>query len=68
MQRLDHSLEMFREAHRMSIAMATKFAEVIDDPSDLGVLYRINVYMIDGTDMYSSSCRISTTSITGGLT
>jgi hypothetical protein len=51
MQRLDHSLEMFREAHRMSIAIATKFAEIIDDPSDLGVLYRINVYMIDGTDI-----------------
>ena len=51
MQRLDHSLEMFREARRMSTAMATKFAEVIDDPSDLGVLYRINVYMIDGTDI-----------------
>ncbi|MDR3675586.1 MAG: alpha-glucuronidase family glycosyl hydrolase, partial [Acidobacteriota bacterium] len=49
-QKLDHSLEMFREAHRMSIAMATKFSEIIDDPSDLGVLYRINVYMIDGTD------------------
>ena len=51
MKRLDHSLEMFREAHQMSIAMATKFAEIIDDPSDLGVLYRINVYMIDGTDI-----------------
>jgi DNA-binding protein H-NS len=51
MQRLDHSLEMFREARRMSTSMATKFAEVIDDPSDLGVLYRINVYMIDGTDI-----------------
>jgi hypothetical protein len=51
LQKLDHSLEMFREAHRMSIAMATKFSEIIDDPSDLGVLYRINVYMIDGTDV-----------------
>ncbi|MBZ5565227.1 MAG: hypothetical protein LAP13_22750 [Acidobacteriia bacterium] len=51
MQRLDHSLEMFREAHRMSVAMATKFSEIVDDPSDLGVLYRINVYMIDGTDI-----------------
>jgi hypothetical protein len=50
-QRLDHSLEMFREAQRMATAMATKFSEVIDDPSDLGVLYRINVYMIDGTDI-----------------
>ncbi|MGA3325674.1 MAG: alpha-glucuronidase family glycosyl hydrolase [Terriglobia bacterium] len=51
LQKLDHSLEMFREAHRMSIAMATKFSEIIDDPSDLGVLYRINVCMIDGTDV-----------------
>jgi hypothetical protein len=51
MQRLDHSLAMFQEAHRMSLAMATKFAEIIDDPSDLGVLYRINVHMIDGTDI-----------------
>ncbi len=50
-QHLDHSVEMFREAHRMSLATATKFAEIIDDPSDLGVLYRINVYMIDGTDV-----------------
>jgi len=31
--------------------MATKFSEIIDDPSDLGVLYRINVCMIDGTDV-----------------
>jgi hypothetical protein len=50
-QKLDHSLDMFREGRRMSIAMATKFSEIIDDPSDLGVLYRINVYMIDGTDV-----------------
>jgi hypothetical protein len=50
-QKLDHSLEMFREAHRMAIATATKFSEIIDDPSDLGVLYRMNVYMIDGTDV-----------------
>jgi tetratricopeptide (TPR) repeat protein len=50
-QRLDHSLEMFRQAHQMSIATATQFAEIIDDPSDLGVLYKFNVYMIDGTDI-----------------
>lgn len=35
----------------MSVAMATKFSEIMDDPSDLGVLYRISVYMIDGTDI-----------------
>ena len=51
MQRLDHSVEMFREVHRMSIATAGKFAEIIDDPSDLGVLYKDNVYMIDGTEI-----------------
>ncbi len=51
MQRLDHSMEMFREARRMSIATASKFAEIMDDPSDLGVLYKYNVYMIDGTEI-----------------
>ena len=35
----------------MSLAMATKFAEIIDDPAYLGVLYRINTYLIDGTDI-----------------
>jgi hypothetical protein len=51
MRHLDHGLEVFREAHRMSVTTATKFAEIIDDPSDLGVRYKLNVYMIDGTDI-----------------
>jgi hypothetical protein len=51
MKQLDHSLEMFRQAHQMAIATARKFAEIIDDPSDLGVLYKDNVYMIDGTEI-----------------
>jgi len=51
MKLLDRSLEMFQQSQRMARAMATKFAEIIDDPSDLGVLYRINVYMLDGTDI-----------------
>ena len=51
MRRLDHSLEMFHAAHRQAVAMATKFSQIVDDPSDLGVLYRINVCMIDGTDV-----------------
>jgi hypothetical protein len=50
-QRLDRSREMFRRSHQMALAMATKFAEIIDDPSDLGVLYRINIFMIHGTDI-----------------
>jgi hypothetical protein len=51
MKLLDRSLETFQQSQRMARAMATKFAEIIDDPSDLGVLYRINVYMLDGTDI-----------------
>ncbi len=51
MQRLDRSLEMFQEGNRMARAQAAKFAEIIDDPSDLGVLYRINISMIHGTDI-----------------
>ena len=51
MQKLDHSAQMFHQAHRQAVAMATKFSEIIDDTSDLGVIYRINVYMIDGTEV-----------------
>lgn len=50
-ERLDRSLEMFRKAHRMARAMGAKFAEIIDDPSDLGVLYRINIFMVHGFDI-----------------
>jgi hypothetical protein len=48
--RLDHTLEMFREANRQARAMAAKYAEIVDDPSDLGVLYRINIFMVHGFD------------------
>ncbi|MEN6601847.1 MAG: hypothetical protein ABFD86_05475, partial [Bryobacteraceae bacterium] len=51
MERLDRSMEMFRGASHGSRAMGTKFAEVIDDPSDLGVLYRINIFLVYGFDI-----------------
>jgi len=51
MERLDRSMEMFREASRMARAIATEFAQIIDDPSDLGVLYRINIFMVHGFDI-----------------
>jgi len=51
MERLDRSLEMFRQAGQAARAMAAKFAEIIDDPSDLGVLYRININMVHGFDI-----------------
>ncbi|MCX6625169.1 MAG: tetratricopeptide repeat protein, partial [Acidobacteria bacterium] len=50
-RRLDESLRMFEQASRMARAMGTKFAEIIDDPSDLGVLYRINIFMVHGFDI-----------------
>ena len=31
--------------------MAEKWSEIIDHPSDLGVLYRINVFMLTGTEL-----------------
>jgi formyltetrahydrofolate hydrolase len=50
-ERLDRSFEMFQKANEMARAMASKFAEIIDDPSDLGVLYRINIFMVYGFDI-----------------
>ncbi|MGH2639993.1 MAG: hypothetical protein ACRDF4_12050, partial [Rhabdochlamydiaceae bacterium] len=49
--RLDNSLRMFQESHRMAVAMASQYAKLVDDPSDMGVLYRINIFMIHGTDI-----------------
>ena len=57
LRRLDHSLEMFQQASRMARAMATKFAEIVDDPSDLGVLYRINIFMVHGFDIVEKFMR-----------
>jgi hypothetical protein len=51
LERLDRSMEMFRKAHQMARAMGAKFAEIVDDPSDLGVLYRINIFMVHGFDI-----------------
>ena len=31
--------------------MAGKWSEIIDHPSDLGVLYRINLFMVTGTEL-----------------
>jgi hypothetical protein len=44
-------MEMFRKSSRMARAMGAKFAQIIDDPSDLGVLYRINIFMVHGFDI-----------------
>jgi hypothetical protein len=49
--RLDKSLKEFEDARSKAITLAEKWSEMVDHPSDLGVLYMINMYMVDGTDL-----------------
>jgi hypothetical protein len=47
---LDANLAAFKAAHEKAVDTANKWNERIDYPaSDLGVLYRINTYMVTGT-------------------
>jgi hypothetical protein len=47
---LDANLAAFKVAHEKAVDTANKWNERIDYPaSDLGVLYRINTYMVTGT-------------------
>jgi len=48
--RLDKSLKEFEEARSKAVTTGEKWSEMVDHPSDLGVLYWINVFMIDGTE------------------
>jgi hypothetical protein len=49
---LDASLARFTEAHEKALATANNWNERIDYPaSDLGVLYRINTFMVTGTEL-----------------
>ena len=49
---LDASLAGFQDAHQKALATANKWNERMDYPaSDLGVLYRINTYMVTGTEL-----------------
>jgi hypothetical protein len=50
-RRLDDSMLLFDEAARMGRRTTEKFAEVIDHPSDMGVLYRANLFLITGLEL-----------------
>lgn len=50
-RRLDASLALFDEARRMGRQTTEKFAEVIDHPSDMGVLYRANLFLVTGLEL-----------------
>jgi len=49
--RLDKSLKEFEDARSKAVTMGEKWSEIVDHPSDLGVLYRINVFMVEGTEL-----------------
>ncbi|MCC7236643.1 MAG: hypothetical protein IT163_15125 [Bryobacterales bacterium] len=49
--RLDESLRLFTQASLLGRRTTTKFAEVIDHTSDLGVLYRANLFLVTGLEL-----------------
>lgn len=50
-KQLDASLTSFQTAHAKAVATAEKWSELVDHPSDLGVLYRIDTFMVTGTQL-----------------
>jgi hypothetical protein len=50
-RRLDGSMALFSEGRRMGRQATEKFAEVIDNPSDMGVLYRANLFLVTGLEL-----------------
>jgi hypothetical protein len=50
-KRLDRDLQGFEDTQAKAQATAKKWSEIMDHPSDLGVLYRINVFMVMGTEL-----------------
>jgi hypothetical protein len=50
-RRLDASMALFDQARRMGRQTTEKFAEVIDHPSDMGVLYRANLFLVTGLEL-----------------
>ncbi len=56
-RRLDASMGLFTEARRMGRRTTEKFAEVVDHPSDLGVLYRANLFLVTGLELVEQTMR-----------
>ncbi len=49
--RLDESMAMFTEARKLGRHTTETFALVVDHPSDLGVLYRANLFLVTGLEL-----------------
>jgi hypothetical protein len=56
-KRLDRDLQSFEDTQAKAQATAKKWSEIMDHPSDLGVLYRINVFMVMGTELATQLMR-----------
>jgi hypothetical protein len=50
-RKLDESMALFSEARQLGRKTTEKFAEVNDHPSDLGVLYRANLFLVTGLEL-----------------
>jgi hypothetical protein len=57
LRRLDESMQLFTEARQLGRKTVEKFAEVIDHTSDLGVLYRANLFLITGLEAVEATMR-----------
>ncbi len=51
--RLDESLRQFQKAKITARHSAETWSKVVDNVSDLGVLWRLNTYVVTGTDLVS---------------
>ena len=57
LQRLDASLALFTQAKEQGRKATEKFSDFIDHPSDLGVLYRANLFLVTGFELVESTMR-----------
>ena len=56
-QSLDEAMEMFTRAKVLGVRTTEKFAELVDHPSDLGVLYNANLFLVTGLDLVHQTIR-----------
>lgn len=51
--RLDETLRQFQKAKLTARSSAETWSKIVDNVSDLGVLWRLNTYVVTGTDLIS---------------
>ena len=56
-RRLDASMALFTEARKLGRRTTETFAVVVDHPSDLGVLYRANLFLVTGLELVEETMR-----------